>query len=155
MLNVGDTAPAFTLNDQTGTARGLDTYTNQWILLYFYPKDDTPGCTKEACGLQSRLSAIKRYNGVVLGVSKDSVKSHEKFAKRYKLEFPLLADEETKVCQAYGVWQQKSFLGKKYMGILRVSYLIDPKGVIAKVYPEVNPEEHAGEIVDDLKALQK
>ncbi len=155
MLNVGDTAPDFTLQDQHGSDRSLGMYKDQWVLLYFYPKDDTPGCTKEACGLQSRLTAIKKLKAEVLGVSKDSVKSHQKFAKRYKLEFPLLADEETKVCQAYGVWQEKSFMGRKYMGILRASFLIDPKGKIAKVYPEVDPEEHAGEIMDDLKALQK
>lgn len=155
MLNVGDTAPDFTLQDQHGSDRSLGMYAGQWVLLYFYPKDDTPGCTKEACGLQSRLTAIKKLKAEVLGVSKDSVKSHQKFAKRYKLEFPLLADEETKVCQAYGVWQEKSFMGKKYMGILRASFLIDPKGKIATVYPEVDPEEHAGEIMDDLKALQK
>lgn len=155
MLNVGDTAPDFTLQDQHGSDRSLGMYAGQWVLLYFYPKDDTPGCTKEACALQSRLTGIKKLKAEVLGVSKDSVKSHQKFAKRYKLEFPLLADEETKVCQAYGVWQEKSFMGKKYMGILRASFLIDPKGKIAKVYPEVNPEEHAGEILDDLKALQK
>ncbi|MBP9750854.1 MAG: thioredoxin-dependent thiol peroxidase [Candidatus Peribacteraceae bacterium] len=155
MLNVGDTAPDFTLQDQHGSDRSLGMYAGQWVLLYFYPKDDTPGCTKEACGLQSRLTGIKKLKAEVLGVSKDSVKSHQKFAKRYKLEFPLLADEETKVCQAYGVWQEKTFMGKKYMGILRASFLIDPKGKIAKVYPEVNPEEHAGEIMDDLKALQR
>jgi peroxiredoxin Q/BCP len=155
MLNAGDTAPDFTLQDQHGSDRSLGMYKGQWVLLYFYPKDDTPGCTKEACALQSRLTAIKKLGAEVLGVSKDGVKSHEKFAKKYKLEFPLLADEDTKVNEMYGVWQEKTFMGRKYMGTVRASFLIDPKGKIAKVYPEVDPEEHAGEILDDLKALQK
>lgn len=155
MLTTGSSAPDFSLQDQVGATRTLKDYRGQWVLVYFYPKDATPGCTTEACGLQSRLSALKRFNCQVFGISKDDTTSHAKFAKRYKLEFPLLADTDTTVCQAYGVWQEKSFMGRKYLGIVRSSFLIDPEGKIAKIYEKVSPEEHAGEILDDLKALQK
>lgn len=126
-----------------------------WLLLYFYPKDDTPGCTKEACGLRDWFGKYEKAGCRVVGISADSSASHEKFAKRYKLPFMLLSDEEKVAIQAYGVWQQKSFMGKKYMGIVRMSYLIDPKGNIAKVYPEVSPEEHAQEVLKDLAELRK
>lgn len=143
-------APDFVLLDQDEEERSLSDLKGRWVLLYFYPKDDTPGCTTEACGMRDAIKKFAAKNCAVWGISTDSVKSHKKFEKKYKLSFPLLADEEKKVVQAYGVWQEKSFMGKKYMGIVRTSFLIDPEGKIAKIYPTVTPEEHAKEVLADL-----
>ena len=149
-VQVGQTAPDFTLSDQSGTAHHLAAYQGQWVLVYFYPKDDTPGCTKEACGLRDRFAEFRKIKAVVLGISADSVESHKKFADKFKLPFPLLADTQKHVVQAYGVWGEKQFMGKTYLGISRTSFLIDPKGKIAKIYPKVKPEEHTEEILRDL-----
>ena len=149
-VQVGQTAPDFTLSDQFGTPHHLASYRGQWVLVYFYPKDDTPGCTTEACGLRDRFSEFQKIKAVVLGISTDSVESHKKFADKFKLPFPLLSDNQKSVVQAYGVWGEKQFMGKTYLGISRTSFLIDPKGKIAKIYPKVKPEEHTEDILRDL-----
>lgn len=146
-------APAFTLLDQTGTERSLKDYARQWVILYFYPRDDTPGCTTEACSFRDEYDYLQEQGIVVLGVSKDSVKSHAKFAEKYNLHFPLLADEDHAVIEAYGSWGLKKFMGREFMGIFRQTFIIDPKGNIAKVYPKVTPKEHIGQILKDLKEL--
>lgn len=154
MLNSGDKAPVFTLADQNGKEHSLKDYLGKWVLLYFYPKDDTPGCTKEACSLRDAFPRFKKLDATVFGVSVDSMKSHAKFAEKYSLPFTLLADPEKTLVQAYGVWGKKKFMGREYMGTNRMSFLIDPKGMIAKVYEKVKPEEHAEEVLADLNALQ-
>lgn len=149
----GKKAPAFTLPDETGARRALKDYLGKWVLLYFYPKDDTPGCTIEACTIRDQFKDFKKVGAEVLGVSIDTVASHKKFKSAYNLPFTLLADEKKTVVEKYGVWTEKSMYGKKYMGTVRTSFLIDPKGVIRKVYVKVKPETHAGEVITDLKAL--
>ena len=148
-------APAFTLPDQDGAKQKLSEYRGQWVLLYFYPKDDTPGCTKEACVLRDALPHFDKLEAKVFGVSVDSVASHKKFAKKYKLPFTLLADEDMSVVKKYGVWGKKKFIGREYLGTFRTSFLIDPKGKIVKVYENVNPIRHAKEVLEDLKTLTK
>ena len=150
---VGAEAPKFTLFDQDGKQHALENYRGRYVLLYFYPKDDTPGCTKEACALRDADPDFSTLDAIVLGVSADSVKSHKKFAEKYALTFPLLADENREVVNAYGVWGLKKFMGREYEGIMRTSFLIDPKGKVAKVYEKVKPEQHAQEVLTDLKAL--
>lgn len=153
MLKLGKKAPAFSLPDQDGNVHTLSDYLGKWILLYFYPKDDTPGCTKEACMIRDHWPKFKKLGIQVFGVSVDPVKRHAKFAEKYDLPFTLLADEEKKIVQKYGVWGEKKFMGRTYLGTSRVSYLIDPEGTIAKVYEAVKPEEHAEEVLRDLKRL--
>ncbi len=154
MLKPGDKAPDFTLPDQEGTERSLSDYKGDWVLLYFYPKDDTPGCTAEACGIRDGYEEYGDEEITVLGVSTDSVKSHAKFATKYALPFTLLADAEKKVVAKYGVWGEKKFMGRDYMGTNRMSFLIDPKGKIAKVYDKVRPADHAAEVIADVRALK-
>ena len=132
----------------------LKDYKGKFVLLYFYPKDDTPGCTKEACSMRDNLSKFKKLDAQVLGVSIDTVKSHAKFAKKFDLTFPILADEKKELVEAYDVWGKKKFMGREYMGTFRVSFLIDPKGKIAKIYDPVKPELHADEVMKDLKELR-
>ncbi len=151
-MKQGDTAPEFTLKDQEGTEHRLDQYRGRWVLLYFYPKDDTPGCTKEACTIRDSWAVFTSLNIKVLGVSTDSVKSHAKFVKKYTLPFTLLADEDKQVVEAYGVWGLKKFMGREYMGTMRSSFLIDPEGKVAKVYEKVKPADHAAEIIEEVKA---
>ena len=153
MLTAGTKAPAFLLPDQNGKVHQLSDYKGKWVLLYFYPKDDTPGCTKEACSLRDNYNAFEKMGTIVLGVSTDSVKSHKKFEEKYGLPFPLLADEEKKVVEAYEVWGKKKFMGREYMGTNRVSFLIDPNGNISKVYETVKPAEHAEEVLGDRKEM--
>jgi len=153
-LSVGDKAPAFELPDQAGTVHRLQDYAGKWVLLYFYPKDDTPGCTTEACMLRDNYDSFKKIDAVVLGVSIDSPKSHGKFVTKYDLPFTLLADEEKKTVEDYGVWGLKKFMGREYMGTKRVSFLIGPDGTIAKIYEDVKPAAHAEEVLNDLKALK-
>jgi peroxiredoxin Q/BCP len=155
MISIGKKAPEFSLSDQTDTSRSLSDYRGKWVLLYFYPKDDTPGCTVEACTLRDNLPKFKTKKLEVLGVSKDSVESHKKFAAKYKLPFTLLADPEKKVMDAYGAWGKKKFMGREYMGTLRISFLIDPKGIVRKVYPKVKPPAHAQEVLADLDSFLK
>lgn len=154
MPSVGEQAPDVVLPDQDGVEHALAEYRGKWVLLYFYPKDDTPGCTIEACTIRDQFKDFKKIDAVVLGVSTDSVKSHKKFADAYELPFTLLADEHKEVVGRYGVFGEKKFMGRTYMGTSRTSFLIDPKGVIAKVYEKVKPEKHAAEVLADLKALQ-
>jgi len=153
MLQTGDIAPDFTLPDQNETKHTLSDYKGKWIVLYFYPKDMTPGCTTEACNFRDDFALFNKEDTVILGVSKDSAARHKKFEKKYKLPFILLSDENGNVCEDYGVWQEKSLYGKKYMGIVRSTFLINPQGKIAKVYDKVKVKEHSAEILDDLKAL--
>lgn len=154
MLSIGDKAPSFTLLDQHGVEHSLSEAKGKWVLLYFYPKDNTPGCTKEACTLRDAFPAFKKLDAVVYGVSVDSVKSHGTFVEKYQLPFILLADTEKTMVQEYGVWGKKKFMGREYMGTNRMSFLIDPQGKIAKIYEKVQPERHADEVLADLVALR-
>jgi len=148
-------APNFTLPDQTGTMRSLSDYAGRWVVLYFYPKDGTPGCTTEACNFRDERDAIAKFgNAEVIGISKDSVKSHAKFAEKQSLNFTLLSDEDHKVIEAYGSWGPKKFMGRELLGVHRDTYIINPEGNIVKVYKGVNPKKHAAEIIADLKELQ-
>lgn len=147
-------AMKFNLPDQDGNNHTLEQYAGSWILLYFYPKDDTPGCTKEACALRDVWDDLKKEGVVVLGVSADSSESHAKFADKYDLPFPLLSDKEKTVIKKFGVLKEKSMFGKTYMGISRESFLINPKGSIAKHYEKVKPTEHALEVLRDVKELK-
>lgn len=151
MLKPKQKAPDFTLKDQAGKEQSLSDYLGQWVLVYFYPKDDTPGCTKEACVIRDNFPKFKKLKLKVLGISADNVKSHAKFADKYDLPFTLLSDEDKKVIKSYKVWAKKKFMGREYMGILRTSFLVDPKGKIAKIYEGVKPAEHADEVLADLK----
>ena len=153
MIKLGNKAPAFTLPDQDGVVHALKDYKGQWVLVYFYPKDDTPGCTKEACALRDEFPTFGKLKAKVFGVSADSVASHKKFATKYKLPFTLLADTEKDMCTAYGVWGEKKFMGRTYMGIARTSFLIDPDGKIAKIYEKVNPLTHADQVLADLSSF--
>jgi peroxiredoxin Q/BCP len=155
MPHIGEKAPAFLLKDQHGKSHRLSAAKGSWVLLYFYPKDNTSGCTKEACAIRDAFPSFSGLKAQVFGVSPDSVASHEKFADEYELPFPLLADVDKKVARAYGVWQRKSMMGNTFMGIVRTSFLIDPKGKIAKVYEKVKPEAHAQEVIADLNKLVK
>jgi len=150
MLKIGSKAPAFSLSDQEGTIHKLSDYKGKKVLLYFYPKDDTPGCTTEACNFRDGYKEFAKLGLVILGVSADSVKSHKKFAEKFKLPFPLLSDEDRKVCEAYGVWQKKKLYGREYMGIVRNSFLIDEQGKLAKIYESVKPAVHAEEVKGDI-----
>jgi peroxiredoxin Q/BCP len=146
-LEVGDKAPTFRAKNQDGDTVSLSDFKGKKVVLYFYPKDDTPGCTKEACEFRDGWSKFKKRGVAVLGVSTDDEKSHRKFAEKFSLPFPLLADPEKKIVNDYGVWGEKSMYGRKYMGTHRVTYVIDEKGRIAAVWPKVKPEGHAEEIL--------
>lgn len=149
-LSIGDLAPDFTLLNHQGEEVKLSQFRGKSVILYFYPKDDTPGCTKEACSFSESLSDISNLNAVVLGVSKDSVMSHNKFIDKYSLSFPLLSDPDGVVCEAYGVWGEKSMYGRTYFGIHRVTYLIDEKGIIKKIWPKVKVTGHTKEVMEAL-----
>ncbi len=152
---VNTVAPDFTLPDQDGKTRSLSDYKGKWVLLYFYPKDDTPGCTVEACTIRDQFQDFKKINAVVLGVSTDSVASHKRFVDAYELPFTLLSDEQKEVVGKYGVYGEKKMMGKTYMGTKRTSFLIDPEGTIKKVYENVKPPKHAMEVVQDIQAFEK
>lgn len=145
----------FSLPDQNGEVRKLSDYRGQIVVLYFYPKDDTPGCTVEACSFRDNQERYKENGIVVLGVSKDTVASHKKFVQKHNLRFTIFSDVEKKVIKKYKAWGEKKFMGKTYDGVLRKSYLIDKKGDIFKVYEKVNPLTHAEEILKDVSTLQK
>ena len=151
----GTKAKNFTLPDQKGNLHSLQDYAGKWVVLYFYPKDDTPGCTVEACQFRDNFPKFKRSKAVVLGMSVDTVNKHAKFVTKYELPFTLLSDEEKKVVELYGVWAKKKFMGREYMGILRTSFLIAPDGKIAKVYEDVKPVLHAEEVLKDIKELSR
>ena len=151
-LKEGDQAPAFEVEISGGGRLSLADFKGQNVILYFYPKDDTPGCTKEACAFRDRYAEFKKHGTVVLGVSTDAVKSHDKFVEKFKLPFTLLADTEKKIVEAYGVWGEKMFMGRKYLGTHRVTFLIGADGKIKKIWPTVKPEEHAAEVLAALAA---
>lgn len=149
-ISSGIPAPDFEMLDDTNTLRKLSDYHGKNIVLYFYPKDDTPGCTKEACNFRDDYSAYEQAGVVILGVSPDSVASHVKFKNKFQLQFPLLADDDHKVCDLYEVWGPKKFMGKEYEGVLRTTFLIDMNGSIKRVFENVRPSEHSAELLKEL-----
>ena len=153
MIDPGKKAPAFSLPDQQGRQHALADYAGQPVVLYFYPKDDTPGCTKESCAFQDNLPKFKKSKAAVLGVSVLNSASKAKFANKYSLTFPLLADEDHAVMEKYGVWQQKSMYGKKYMGVARTTYLIGPDGKVARRWDGVKVDGHAEEVLAAVEQL--
>lgn len=147
-IKVGDIAPDFELTDQFNDTHKLSDYRGKKVILYFYPKDNTPGCTTEACGFRDNYSTFRQNGIVILGVSADSTESHAKFQEKYSLPFTLLADTDHKISEIYGVWQPKKLMGKEYFGIVRTTFVIDEKGKIVKIYEKVKPETHAQEIIE-------
>ncbi len=150
MIDVGDLAPEFALPSDRGEVVRLSDLRGTRVILFFYPRDDTSGCTREACGFRDAMPAIAERGAVVLGVSPDPVNSHERFRDKYELNFPLLADEDHEVASAYGAWGRKKLYGREYEGILRSTFLIGEDGRVEKVYRKVKPAEHAGEVVEEL-----
>jgi peroxiredoxin Q/BCP len=151
MLEVGQLAPDFSLYNQDEKKISLKDYLGKNVILYFYPKDDTSGCTKEACSFRDNIPKFSKADAVILGISPDSVKSHKKFSEKYKLPFNLLADEEKKVIEKYGVWKEKSMYGKKYMGVERTTFIIDEKRKIKKIFNKVKVDGHETEVLEVLK----
>ena len=150
MLQVGMKAPNFTLNDKDGTPVSLSDFLGKKVVLYFYPKDNTPGCTRQACAFSEAYGEFKKKNVEVIGVSKDNVASHLKFAQKHNLDFILLSDPELQAIEAYGVWQEKKMCGKTCMGVVRTTFIIDEKGNIEKIMPKVKPDTNAKEILSEL-----
>jgi len=153
MLTIGKKAPTFSLPDQNGKMHSLDMYTGKWVVLYFYPKDDTPGCTKEACGFRDMQKEFAAHNALIFGISCDDENSHHAFIKKYNIPFDLLADTQKEVVEKYGVWVEKNMYGKKYMGIARTTFLLHPNGTIAKMYTTVKVGEHSATVLKDIKSL--
>jgi len=153
MLDAGSEAPGFDLEDQDGRRHRLADYRGRWVVLYFYPKDDTPGCTKEACGFRDALPDLTGQNAVVLGMSADDRSSHERFARKHGLTFPLLVDPDKSVLEAYGAYGERSMYGRTFMGVKRISYLIDPEGKVARAWPKVQAAEHPAEVREALATL--
>lgn len=149
-LQPGDQAPQFNALTQDGITVSLADLRGKHVVLYFYPRDDTPGCTKEACGFRDAFSELRKKAAVILGVSTDSAKAHAKFAAKYKLPFSLLVDKDKQIVNAYGVWGEKRFMGRKYQGTHRVTFLIGPDGKIKRIWPGVKPEEHAQEVLSAI-----
>jgi peroxiredoxin Q/BCP len=150
-LKVGQKAPDFTVLNDSGQKVKLSDFKGKTVVLYFYPKDDTPGCTAEACAFRDGIDEIKSRAAVVLGISTDSVESHKKFKNKFDLNFPLLSDADKAVAQAYGAWKEKSMYGKKYMGIERTTFIIDPEGKISHIFPKVKVDEHYDQVLDALE----
>lgn len=150
LLKIGQKAPSFSLKNESGEMLTLKSFAGKKLVIYFYPKDDTPGCTKESCDFRDHFGRIQKSGAAVIGVSKDSVASHQKFKTKYSLPFTLLSDEEGKMCKAYGVWKEKSMYGRKYMGIERTTFLIDENGKVAKIYPKVSVTGHVDEVMKDI-----
>ena len=153
MLQEGTTAPDFTLEASGGETASLSDYRGQIVVLYFYPKDDTPGCTTEACNFRDDYSEIQAAGAVVLGVSPDSIRSHDKFMLKYELPFPLLSDPDHQVAEMYGAWGEKKMYGRTYMGIIRSTYVIDEEGMIVKVFPKVRPKAHSEQVLAVLREM--
>jgi len=153
MVNEGEYAPDFTLQADNGDKVSLSSYRGKKVILYFYPKDSTSGCTAEELGFKEANLHIEKQNAIILGVSKDSVESHRKFKEKNSLPFTLLSDPDIEVQKRYDVWKQKTLYGKKYMGTERTTFLIDEKGIVKKVYRKVKPKEHAQSVLSDLKAI--
>jgi len=149
----GIQAPDFALPDEDDKIRHLSDFRGRVIVLYFYPKDDTPGCTTEACNFRDNYSAYVNADVVILGVSPDSAQSHDKFKRKFTLPFPLLADKEHKICQLYGAWGVKKFAGREFEGVLRTTILIDAKGKIIKIFKNVKPSEHSADVLAEIKSL--
>ncbi|MFN9790263.1 MAG: thioredoxin-dependent thiol peroxidase [Holosporales bacterium] len=149
-ITIGSPAPDFTAVTDAGKTLTLAQFRGQYVVLYFYPKDDTPGCTKQACGFRDALPDFSGVDAVILGVSRDDTASHAKFVKKFDLNFPLLADTEGTITEAYGVWVEKSMYGKKYMGIERTTFLIDKEGKIQKIWPKVKVDNHAKEVLQAI-----
>jgi peroxiredoxin Q/BCP len=149
-LKIGSKAPSFSAPDQSGKTVSLGDFKGKTLVLYFYPKDDTPGCTTEACSFRDEHSVFLKKGAVVIGVSPDSPKKHTKFIEKFSLPFPLLADEDHKICEAYGVWVEKSMYGKTYMGVERSTFVIDPQGKLKAIYRKVKPAEHTAEVLAAL-----
>lgn len=154
-IQIGKKVPEFVAFDEKGVGQTPRNYRGKWLLVYFYPKDDTPGCTKEACAIRDAWEDFEKAGIAVLGVSTQGIKSHQKFSEKHRLPFPLLVDEDKKMAEMFGVWRKKKFMGREYMGTERMSFLVDPKGKIAKIYEKVRPELHASEILVDVQELQK
>jgi peroxiredoxin Q/BCP len=154
-LEIGKKAPAFTAEKDGGGEISLNDFLGKWVVLYFYPKDDTPGCTKEACSFRDNMDTITKLGAEVIGVSPDNSKSHDKFKQKYNLNFHLVSDNDKKICEKYGVLGEKSMFGKKYMGVIRTTYLIDDKGIIRFVFPKVQVGGHTEEVLEKIKELQK
>jgi thioredoxin-dependent peroxiredoxin len=153
MIEAGKKAPAFSLKDQTGKTVKLADFAGQPVVLYFYPKDDTPGCTTEACDFRDHMAPLKKAGAVVLGVSPDSEARHAKFIAKHALNFTLLADPEHEVAEKYGAWGEKSLYGRKFMGIIRSTFLISPEGKVAKVWPKVKVTGHVEDVLGAVKSL--
>ncbi|NLO82305.1 MAG: thioredoxin-dependent thiol peroxidase [Clostridiales bacterium] len=153
MLSVGNKAPDFTLMDETGREISLSDFKGKKVVIYFYPKDDTPGCTKEACSFRDVYDDILAAGAVVIGISKDDTSSHQKFKNKYNLPFYLLSDPDHKVIEKYGAWQEKKMYGKTSMGTARITYIVDEEGVIKEIYHKVKPENHGEEILEALKNI--
>jgi peroxiredoxin Q/BCP len=151
LLKVGDKAPDFNLEDIEGNEVKLSEFEGKKIIIYFYPKDNTPGCTKEACSIRDVYKEIKEFNTVVLGISPDNIKSHIKFAEKFKLPFKILSDNEKVVANKYGVWVEKKIFGKIGYGIKRTTFVVNEKGIIIKIYDKVKPENHGKDLLKDLK----
>jgi peroxiredoxin Q/BCP len=149
-LKVGQKAPDFTVLNDSGEKVKLSDFKGKKVVLYFYPKDDTPGCTKEACAFRDGIQEIKKRGAVVVGVSVDPVESHQKFKTKFNLNFPLLADTDKKMVEAYGTWKEKSMYGKKYMGVERTTFIIDEQGKISHIFPKVKVDEHYEEVLEAL-----
>lgn len=155
MLTPPEKIPQFSLLDQDGRTRTTQDYAKQWLVVYFYPKDDTPGCTQEACSFRDTWQSFAEHGVHVVGISKDSVRSHKKFQEKYQLPFELLSDPTAATIKAFGAWGKKKFMGREFDGILRTTFLITPQSEVAKVYQDVTPAEHAPAIIADLEQLQK
>ena len=155
MLKEKSIAPKFTLNSTGNNKYSLKDSQGKYVILYFYPKDDTPGCTIETNDFNKLLTKFKRFNCEVYGISKDNINSHNKFKEKYKIKFDLLADDEIKIVKSYKVWAKKKFMGRQFMGVVRSTFLIDPKGKIVKIWDNVKVKDHAQEVLDSLKHIQK
>lgn len=153
-LKRGDPAPDISLPDQDGNPQSLASRRGRWVLVYFYPRDDTPGCTLEAQGFNKALGQLDRLGAAVVGVSKDSLESHCKFRDKYKLKFPLLSDPDGKTIEKYGAWGEKNMYGKKSMGIVRTTVIVDPQGKVARVFPKVKVDGHVEAVIDAIKQLK-
>ena len=151
MMNIGDTAPNFTLQDKEGKTVSLSDFKGRKVVVYFYPKDNTPGCSRQAVGFAENYNEFQKRNITVIGISKDSVESHVKFAEKYNLPFILLSDPELTAIQAYGVWQEKKLYGKVSMGVVRTTFIIDEKGIIVDIMPKVKPDTNAADILAKIK----
>ncbi len=151
VLDAGTQAPSFELTDQHGDVHRLSDYQGQTIVLYFYPKDDTPGCTKEACSFRDAYQDFREAGVQILGISPDSEKSHMKFVEKYDLPFILLSDPDHVICEAYGVWGLKKYMGKEYEGVYRTTFIIGPEGEIQRVFENVKPSEHSQEVLEEIK----